>query len=76
MQNFARLSALLRTQAGDGGAGLPQLGDVGSAGVNSGNTMDPGAIGDSYTTQTGSFDGPIKVIVPSRPIEIRGNGVP
>jgi len=70
--NFLRLSGLLRTQAGDGG--LPQLGDVGSAGVNSGNTLDPGAIGDSYTTQTGSFDGPIKVNVPSRPVIVQGGG--
>ena len=65
--NFARLSALLRTQAGDGGVGLPQLGDVGSAGVNSGDTMDPGAIGDTYTTDTGTFDPPIKVLVPAAP---------
>jgi hypothetical protein len=72
--NFQRLSALLGTRAGDGG--LPQLGDVGSAGANSGDTLDPGAIGDSYTTQTGSFDGPIKVLVPSRPIEVRGGGAP
>ena len=72
--NFARLSALLRTQAGDGGSGLPQLGDIGSAGVNSGDTMDPGAIGDTYTTDTGSFDGPIKVQVPSRPVEVQGGG--
>jgi len=74
--NFARLSTLLRTQAGDGGAGLPPLGDVGSAGANSGETLDPGAIGDTYTTQTGSFDGPIKV--PSRPVVVRegGGGAP
>jgi hypothetical protein len=72
--NFLRLSGLLRTQAGDGGTGLPQLGDVGSAGVNSGDNLDPGAIGDSYTTQTGSFDGPIKVTVPSRPVIVRGGG--
>ena len=73
--NFQRLSALLRTQAGDGGEGLPQLGDVGSASVNSGQNLDPGAIGDTYTTQTNSFDPPIKV--PSRPTENRGgNGEP
>ena len=71
--NFERLSALLRTHAGDGGVGLPQLGDVGSAGVNSGDRMDPGAIGDTYTTDTNGFDPPIQV--PSRPIEVRGNGV-
>ena len=70
--NFARLSALLRTHAGDGGEGLPPLGDVGSAGVNSGNNLNPGIIGDTYTTDTAGFDGPIKV--PSRPVEVRGNG--
>jgi len=69
--NFDRLSALLRTHAGDGGEGLPQLGDVGSASVNSGQNMDPGAIGDSYTTQTNSFDPPVKV--PERPIGNRGD---
>jgi FecR protein len=73
--NFERLSALLRTHAGDGGEGLPQLGDVGSASVNSGQNMDPGAIGDTYTTQINGINPPINV--PKRPIGNRGdNGVP
>lgn len=72
--NFARLSALLRTQSGDGGEGLPQLGDVGAAGANSGNNLDPGVIGDTFTTDTNGFDPPIKV--PSRPVDVRGGGAP
>lgn len=72
--NFARLSALLRTHAGDGGAGEPPLGDVGSAGANSGDNLDPSVIGDTYVTDTGSFDGPFKMPVPDRPVKVNGNG--
>jgi hypothetical protein len=70
--NFERLSALLRTRAGEGEGA--QLGDVGSAGVNSGQTLDPGVIGDTYTTDTNSFDPPMEV--PSRPFDVTGPGEP
>jgi len=64
--NFARLSALLRTQAEPGGpGGTTQLGDVGSAGANSGGNMNAGAIGDSYSSSTNSIDLPIET--PKRP---------
>jgi len=70
--NFNRLSMLLGTRAGDGGEGLPPLGDVGSAGANSGDTLDPGAIGDTYIFDTGTFNPPFKV--PNRPVIVRGGG--
>ncbi len=72
--NFAKLSALLRTKAGDGGT--TELGDVGSAGANSGDTLDPGAIGETYASDTNGLDLPVRI--PSRPVEVRdgGNGAP
>jgi len=76
--NFARLSALLRTRAGDPSiGGATQLGDVGSAGVNSGDTIDPGAIGESYASDTNGLDLPVEV--PRRPVITRsgpGNAPP
>jgi hypothetical protein len=66
--NFARLSSLLRTQAEPGGpGGTTQLGDVGAAGTNSGDTMNAGAIGDSYSSDTNSIDLPIET--PKRPTQ-------
>jgi FecR protein len=70
--NFARLSALLGTRAGDSGLGSTGLGDVGSAGANSGDTLDPGAIGESYAADTNGLDLP--AAVPSRPVVVIGNG--
>ncbi|HTW34686.1 MAG TPA: hypothetical protein VMD53_08710 [Rhizomicrobium sp.] len=72
--NFNRLSALLGTRAGDGGEGLPQLGNVGSAGANSGDNINPGVIGDAYTTDTNGFDPPLKV--PNRPVDVDQHGPP
>jgi hypothetical protein len=58
--NFERLSSLLRTQAEPGGPqGTTELGDVGSAGANSGDNMNAGAVGDPYTNQTNSIDLPL-----------------
>jgi len=58
--NFERLSLLLRTRSGDGGpSATNELGDVGSAGANSGQTLNVGAPGDPFATQTSSFDLPI-----------------
>ena len=71
--NFARLSALLRTRAGDAGVGgATQLGDVGSAAANSGDNIDPGAIGETYASDTNGLSLPVKV--PSRPVIVRGGG--
>jgi hypothetical protein len=69
--NFALLSALLGTRAGDPGPG-GALGDVGPAGPNSGGNLDPGAIGETYQSDVNGFDLPVKI--PGRPVEVRGGG--
>ena len=56
---FDLLSALLRTKPGSGGPGSAgEFGDVGSAGNNSGDNLDVGRIGDSFTTDTTAIDLP------------------
>jgi FecR protein len=67
---FDKLSSLLRTTPGSGGpGGAGELGDVGSAGQNSGDDLDVGKIGDSFTTSTNGIDLPPSV---HRPVNTCG----
>jgi hypothetical protein len=56
---FGKLSGFLRTTPDPGGPGTSAiLGDVGPAGANSGDNLDPGQIGDTFTIDTTSIELP------------------
>jgi hypothetical protein len=56
-----RLSALLRTNASSGGTkSANALGDVGSAGANSGDLLDPGSLADPFTAGRNAVDLPMQ----------------